>query len=244
MASTIFHHWRDQFRALPATRQRWIRAGLWSLGLIVVFALGFAAGRELGFPGDQRGQAHTLAARNDALQEQVRSLQQQQQTTSTALAALRTSLADRDAALQKLKREQAFYTRLIGIDSDRSGLGVHSLELEPVAGTRAWNFVATLVNTAENADAARGSLTLDIEGVRDGKLTTVGWSSVAAPGAKDGIPFAFKFFQQVRGSFMLPPGFVPNRVAITLHPKRGSPVTRRIDWKEALPDPSSPVDSP
>ncbi|HET7612228.1 MAG TPA: DUF6776 family protein [Rhodanobacteraceae bacterium] len=238
MASTIFHHWRDQFRTLPRTRQRWILAGLWSLGVAVVFVTGFAAGGAMGGPGDFRTQAHRLAARNAALQDQVQGLQQQQKTTSTALAALRGSLASRDAELQKLKQEQAFYAKLIGIDGDRSGLGVHSLALSPVAGTRAWNFVATLVNTAENADAARGTLTLDLEGVREGKLATVAWAALAAPGARDGVPFAFKFFQQVRGSIMLPAGFVPNRVTVTLHPHGGSEVARRIEWKDALSDQS------
>ncbi|MGH8215012.1 MAG: DUF6776 family protein [Rhodanobacteraceae bacterium] len=203
--------------------------------------LGFTASRVVGVPGDLRARTHQMAARNASLQDQLQGLQQQQKTTSTALSALRASLASRDAELQKLKQEQAFYTRLIGIDGDRSGLGVHSLALSPVAGTHAWNFVATLVNTAENADAARGTLTLDLEGVRDGKLATVGWASLAAPGAKDGVPFAFKFFQQVRGSFMLPAGFVPNRVTITLHPHGGSAVTRRLEWKEAL---SGPPETP
>jgi len=32
MASTIFHHWLDQYRALPPQRQRWIRRGAWTLG--------------------------------------------------------------------------------------------------------------------------------------------------------------------------------------------------------------------
>lgn len=234
MASTIFHHWLDQFRAFPPARQRWIRGVLWGIGIVVVFLAGFAVGRTLGFPGDLQARAHRLATTNVALEDQLQGLQQQQQTNTTALAALKASLADRDAELQKLRQEQAFYARLIGIDSNRSGLGVHSMSLSPVAGTRAWNFTVTLVNTAENADAARGTLTLAIDGVRDGKLATVDWSNLTAPAAKDGIPFAFKFFQQLRGSFMLPKDFVPNRVTVTLHPENGEAVSRRIDWKDAI----------
>jgi hypothetical protein len=234
MASTIFHHWLDQFHALPRARQRWIGGVLWGAGIAVVFVAGFAAGRTFGFPDDLQARAHRLATRNATLEERIQGLQQQQQTNSTALAALKSSLASRDAELQKLQREQGFYARLIGIDSDRSGLGVHSVAVSPVAGTRAWNFTVTLINTAENADPARGTLTLAIEGVREGKLATVGWSNLAAPAARDGVPFAFKFFQQLRGSFMLPQGFVPNRVTVTLHPKGGSAVSQRIDWKEAV----------
>lgn len=234
MASTIFHHWLDQYRALPPSRQRWIRRGAWTLGAVAVFVLGIAAGRGLGFPNGLEARARRLTAQNASLQDQLQSLQQQQQTTSTALAALKQSLGARDSELQKLKQEQAFYSKLIGIDSDRSGLGVHGIAVTQVPGTDAWNFVTTLVNTAKNADAARGTLTLAVEGVRGGKLATLNWADLAGPGAKDGVPFAFKFFQQVRGSFVLPKGFVPNRVAITLQPKGGASVTRRLDWSEAV----------
>ncbi|WHZ20142.1 MAG: hypothetical protein OJF55_002291 [Rhodanobacteraceae bacterium] len=234
MASTIFHHWLDQYRALPESRQRKIRIGLRGLGVVVIFLLGVVFGRGIGFPNGLQSQARKLAAQNVALQGQVQGLQQQQQTDSTALAALRASLASRDSELQKLRQEQAFYSKLIGVDSGRSGLGVHSIALTPVTGTDAWNFVATLVNTAENADTGRGTLTLAVEGVRGGKLVTLAWPALAAANARDGVPYAFKFFQQVRGSFMLPRGFVPNRVTVTLHPDHGAEVTRKLDWSEAL----------
>jgi len=237
MASTIFHHWLDQYRALPPSRQLWIQRGLWTLGALVIFGLGVAFGRGLGFPNGLEARARRLTAQNVALQDQLQGLQQQQQTTSTALTALKQSLGARDSELQKLRQEQAFYARLIGIDSDRSGLGVHGIAVTRVPGTDAWNFVTTLVNTAENADAARGTLTLAVEGVRGGRLATLNWTDLAGPTAKEGVPFAFKFFQQVRGSFVLPKGFVPNRVVITLQPKGGAVVTRKLDWSEAIAGP-------
>jgi hypothetical protein len=234
MASTIFHHWLDQFHALPPQRQRGIRRVVGGLGIVAVFLLGVAFGRGLGFPNGLEARAHRTALRNAQLQDQIQGLQQQQQTNATALGALKATLASRDSEVQKLKQEQAFYARLIGIDGDRSGLGVHSIALTPVAGTDAWNFVATLVNTAEDADAARGTLTLAVEGVRSGKLVTMAWPALAGAGGKDGVPFGFKFFQQVRGSLVLPEGFVPNRVTVTLHPQGGDEITRKLDWKEAL----------
>lgn len=233
MASTIFHHWLDQYRALPEARRRWIVRGLWGLAFLVVFLLGVAFGRGLGFPNGLQARAHALATRNAALQDELQGLKQQQQTASTSVEVLRKTLADRDAEVQKLKQDQALYSKLIGIDGDRSGLGVHSLALSPVAGTNAWNFVATLVNAAENGDPARGNLTLAVEGVQGGTLKTLDWSSLAGPGSGNGIPFGFKFFQQLRGSLALPRDFVPNRLVVTLHPARGKAVTRKIDWRSA-----------
>lgn len=233
MASTIFHHWFDRFHAQPRQRRNAILGVLAGLALVAVLALGVAIGRGVGLPNGLAARARSLTTQNAALQSQLQSLQAQQKTAATTLAALRTTMASRDSELQVLKQQQTFYAKLIGIDGDRSGLGVHSIALTPVQGTAAWNFVATLVNTAENADSARGNLTLSVEGVRGGKLVTVAWDELTAASARSGVPYAFKFFQQVHGSFMLPKGLVPNRITITLHPEHGAALTRKLDWSEA-----------
>lgn len=233
MASTIFHHWLDHFRALPQPRQRRIRVALVALAALVVFALGVAVGRGVGLPNGLAARAHALAARNADLASQLQGLQQQQKTDATTLAALRATMASRDSEVQALKQQQAFYAKLIGLDGGRSGLGVHSIGVAPVAGTAAWNFVVTLVNTAKNADSARGKLTLAVEGVRGGKLVTLPWPELAGAGAREGVAYAFKFFQQVHGSLMLPRGFVPNRIVVTLHPDRGEALARTLDWNQA-----------
>jgi len=233
MASTIFHHWLDQFHALPKTRRRWVIGAAGVLAFAVVFTLGALFGRGVGFPNGLESRAKRLADRNAQLESQNQSLVQQQQTANTTVAALKQAMASRDVEMQKLKQEQAFYTRLIGVDASRSGLGVHNIALTPVKNTNAWNFTVTLVNTAENADSARGKLTLAVEGVQGGKLTTLDWAHLSGAAGKDGLPFAFKFFQQVQGSLALPKGFVPNRIVVTLQPTSGSSVTRTLDWSEA-----------
>jgi hypothetical protein len=233
MASTIFHHWLDQFHALPGTRRRWVAGAAAVLAFAVIFLLGALFGRGVGFPNGLEARVHRLAARNAELESQNQSLVQQQQTANTTLAALKQAMASRDVEMQTLKQEQAFYAKLIGIDGSRSGLGVHSIALAPVKNTNAWNFTVTLVNTAENADSARGKLTVAVEGVQAGKLATLDWAHLSGSGGKEGIPFAFKFFQQVQGSLALPKGFVPNRITVTLQPEGGSSVTRTLDWSQA-----------
>lgn len=198
----------------------------------VVFGLGIAVG--LGLPNGLESRARHLANRNVALESQNQSLVQQQQTATAAAATLKQALASRDTELQKLKQEQAFYAKLIGVDGGRSGLGVHGIVLTQVAHTNAWNFTVTLVNTAENADVARGALSVAVEGVADGKLVTLNWASLTGAASRQGIPFAFKFFQQLQGSLALPKGFVPNRVTVTLQPTDAPVVTRTLDWSAAL----------
>lgn len=198
---------------------------------VVVFALGIAVG--LGLPNGPEAHARHLASRNVALESQNQSLVQQQQTATATVATLKQALASRDAELQKLKQEQAFYAKLIGVDGGRSGLGVHGIALTQVDHTNAWNFTVTLVNTAENADVARGALSVAVEGIADGKLVTLNWASLAGAAGRQGIPFAFKFFQQLQGTLALPGGFVPNRVTVTLQPDGVPAITRAFDWSAA-----------
>lgn len=234
MASTIFHHWWDQYRALPVRRRRWGTAGGVALAVVILLALGVLLGRGLGFSNGLKTEAQHLAARNVELAGQNQSLVQQQQTATATIAGLKQTLANRDAELAKLKQEQAFYARLIGGDGTRTGLGVNGIALREVKHTHAWNFTATLVNTAENADVARGTLRLAIEGVANGKLVTLDWAQIAGAAGKQGLPFAFKFFQQLQGSFVLPHGFVPNRLTVTLQPTGGAAIAHQLDWNAAL----------
>jgi hypothetical protein len=70
--------------------------------------------------------------------------------------------------------------------------------------------------------------------VRGGKLATLDWAGLAGAGGKAGLPFAFKFFQQLQGTLVLPADFVPNRITVTLHPHAGDDVSRTLDWNAAL----------
>lgn len=234
MASTIFHHWWDQYRALPERRRRWFAGAVVALAVVILLALGVLLGRGFGFSNGLKTEAQRLAARNVELAGQNQSLLQQQQTANATVAALKKTLTNRDAELARLKQEQAFYAKLIGGDGSRTGLGVNGIAVSEVKRTNAWNFTATLVNTAENADVARGTLSLAIEGVASGKLVTLDWAQVAGAAGKQGLPFAFKFFQQLQGSFVLPHGFVPNRLTVTLQPEGGAAIARQLDWSAAL----------
>src|SRR5579875_1429979 len=230
MRFTLPRYWLDRLRALPPARQRRLRAGLAVLAFIAVFAAGLGCGHWLALSGGDPARIRALAARNAALQHEHR-------TTEAANQALQQTLAERDQELQKLKADQVFYAKLISSDASQTGLAVHDIKLTQVANTRAWNFVATLTNTATDADTARGTMTISVEGVRDGKLAVADWNTLAGPAGKAGVPFAFRFFQQLRGTLMLPAGFVPNQIQVSLDPERGAAVTRKLAWNDAVHDP-------
>lgn len=223
-----------RLRALPPPRRRALIGGLAVLCVIAIVALAFAIGRRTATSRGASAQAMALARRNDDLQDQLAILQRDQQVSRIADRLLQKTLTDRDEEIRSLRADQAFYSKLVGADQKPGGLAVHGVALTPVARTHAFNFVVTLTRSAEGGQEIDGKLSVAVDGIRADKLTTLQGTPLVGTAAADGLPFAFKYFQQVRGTLMLPADFTPNKLRITLDPHDGAPVTRMLAWSDAV----------
>ncbi|HEY3521072.1 MAG TPA: DUF6776 family protein [Rhodanobacteraceae bacterium] len=229
-----------RWRGLSPGRRKW----LGTVGALVAAAVllggGVLAGRHWALSRGTAARAAELAQSNDELQNRLAILQRDRQVSQIADRVLQKNLAERDEEIRSLRADQAFYSKLVGADAQPGGLTVHGLKLTPLAKTHAWNFTVTLTHSAEGAKEIQGSLSLVVEGVRADKLTTLGWNSLAGPDAGDGLPFDFKYFQQVQGTLMLPADFTPNRVRVEVDPRGGAAVSRTLAWSEATQPDGSP----
>ena len=147
----------------------------------------------------------------EALKNRIVVLERSEQVAKAALADLQGTLRDREEEIAGVRADLAFYGRLVG-GAKREGLAVHALTLKPVADSRAWNFSATLTQNFKRGPETSGKLTLSVSGIRNGKLETVEWKDLTQKSDSSGISYAFKYFQQITGTIMLPEGFEPNRV--------------------------------
>lgn len=214
--------------------QLWLALLLVLTLLVVSFALGYWSAARSGHT-DSAG-ANTAAAQHEVqtLRQQLAILRRDRQVTRVATDALRRTLSDRGAEIESLRADLAFYTRLIGGDEQAPGLSVAALTLSPVAGTRGYTFNLTLLQTARDSSPVHGQMTLALEGVQGGRAARCDWAQLADARQRDGLPFAFKYFQQVHGMLVLPPGFVPVRIHVTLKPAGGVALTRDLAWASAL----------
>lgn len=221
-------------RASLARRPRTLISLVVTLGVIGVFGLGVLIGHHLAMITGSAARAFDLAKRNEELQNKVTILQRDRQVSRIADRVLQKNLSERDEEIRSLRADQAFYSRLVGADPRPGGLAVHGVVLKPIARTRAYNFTVTLTHSAEGAKEMDGTLSLKVDGIRADKLAVLDWNELGGPAAGDGLPFAFKYFQQVQGTLMLPAGFTPNRIRVTVEPENGPRVTRNLSWSEAL----------
>ncbi|WP_245156852.1 DUF6776 family protein [Lysobacter arenosi] len=221
---------------------RWVTIA----GLALILALGFGGwGLYRVFspdPGDPRVvlENSQRAARGqqtqiDQLQQRVSTLTRSDQISREANRDLQSTLAERDEEVAALRADVAFYERLVGSTAQRRGLAVHALRLQPQNDT-AWHFTTTLTQNLNRGAVSTGELSLTIEGTRAGKLQKLAWGELRQQPGATGVPYSFKYFQQVEGDVFLPADFTPVRVSVRLAPKSGAAIEQSFTWADAIRD--------
>jgi len=215
-------------------RALWLSlAWLASLALVAVLAGGLVVHRATPAAAEMR-QLKALARQNDDLQQQVANLQRAGQVSDIANRSLRKTLAEREEEISGLRADLGFYARLTGGDAQREGLKVQEVRLRPVTDSHAWNLTLSLTQNAKRGEDVTGTATVSVEGLRGDKVVQLGWDTLGDTAQRGGIPFRFKYFQQLTSTIVLPADFRPTRLLVTIQPSGDNAVTRTVSWNEAL----------
>jgi len=177
-------------------------------------------------------QSRDQQGRIDELEQRAATLARSDQITRDANRDLQGTLAERDEEIAGLRADVAFYERFVGATAQRRGLAVHELKIEPQTD-QAWHFTVTLTQNLNRGAVNAGRLLVSVEGTRHGKLQRLGWSDLRQQASEPGLPYSFKYFQQVEGDLVLPPDFQPVRVSVRLTPQSGSAVEQSFTWAAA-----------
>lgn len=213
----------QHYRVVPqAPRRRlfWPALALgWALSVAAAWAAAsWHAGPPVALPGTGAAALQAELAAANAQLERVRQehavLARSDQVSRAANREIQRELAEREAEIARLRSDLAFYER-IAKGGPRKGLNVHSAEFVPQAAG-SWGYDIVLTQDIERTVPSRGQLRFTIEGVKDGQLATLDWDALHQ---RDGAPaqaYAFRYFQRLEGSVMLPEGFTPQRVRVSL----------------------------
>src|SRR5262245_11298651 len=221
-------------RPLDPARERrgQMLAGATCLVYLVVVGAATAAIVSYGFESASRSKSLAADKDTETLRTRVATLERSEQVAKAAVGDLQQTLRDREEEIESLRSDLAFYGRLVG-GGKREGLGVHVLKVSRLGGSQAWNFVATLTQNFKRGQDTKGRVTLSVEGVQNGKLTTLDWAALTQGQEASGIEYGFKYFQQVNGTIMLPGGFQANRVRVRADGDAGH-VEQDFGWNDAI----------
>jgi hypothetical protein len=167
------------------------------------------------------------------LRQQVATLKRSDQISRNANTELQSTLADREEQISGLRADVDFYERLVGSTGQRQGLRVHDARFEPETGG-SWHYTVTLTQNLNRGTVSKGQMRFVVDGVRGGKLATVRWDELTQAPNAPGKPFSFRYFQQLEDNVILPPGFTPQRVRVTLN-GAGPQVEQSFPWSAPKP---------
>ena len=230
-----------QFEIVP--RQSRLPRGLLA-GLMFLLGLAVAGGLAWWLlapsAGDPRAQLadsqRRLKAQQDViaeLQQRVATLTRSDQISREANADVQSMLTEKDEEIAGLRADVAFYERFVGNSGPRRGLAVHSAEFAPEAGG-SWRYEVVVTQSINRGGLTTGEMEFAVEGVRAGKLATLNWDELHQKPDAPAQDYSFRYFQRLGGSVILPAGFTPQRVKVTLRGS-GASVEQAFDWTLATP---------
>ena len=167
------------------------------------------------------------------LRQQVTTLKRSDQISRNANIDLQSTLADREEEVSGLRADVAFYERLVGSTGQRHGLNAHEAVFSPETGGT-WHYVVTVTQNLNRGSITQGQMHFSVDGVRGGKLLTAKWDDLLQKPNAPGQAFSFRYFQQLEGSVILPPGLTPQHVHVVLASKGGN-VDQVFPWSTKNP---------
>lgn len=184
-------------------------------------------------PAAGNGSAAGDGEANAELKQQVSTLKRSDQISRNANIELQSTLAEREEEISGLRADVAFYERLVGSTGQRQGLRVHEAKFS-AQGAGTWHYTVTLTQNLNRGSISKGTMRLSVDGVRGGKLSTIKWDDLLQKPGAPAKPFSFRYFQQLDDSVMLPPGFTPQRVRVSLN-ANGKAVDQTFAWDAGKP---------
>lgn len=194
------------------------------------------------FYGEQRAGFDRLAAislqtryaelqqKNANLQEQLVAMQREREVDKAAHQQVQQSLEAEQNKLLNLQEQLAFYKGIVSPASGEEGIRVQSLRFTSGGAPQLYHYHLVLVQVRTKELKVSGSVAIKIFGAQQGKPMILDARNLA-PNDKPVLNFAFQYFQNLEGDAILPGGFVPGRVQVTVMESGHGPVQQNFEWQ-------------
>lgn len=215
----------------------------WVLAILVValfivavwgaFVYGeWRAGFDRSAAASMRGTIGDLNQQNTQLQEQITAMQREAEVDRSARLQVQQSLESLQGKVAGLQEELQFYKGIVSPNAAEEGLRVQSLKFAGGGAPRLYHYHLVLVQVRTREFKVSGRVSIKIYGAQDGKPVILDAASLVPKGSPNAaFNFAFQYFQNLEGDTLLPEGFQPGRVEITILENGNNPVRQNFPWQ-------------
>jgi hypothetical protein len=156
------------------------------------------------------------------LNEQIVMLETAADIEKAAYKDVESSLVDLQAKIQEQQDAIAFYRGIVSPADGNAGLRVQDLKLSRADRERVWKIRLVLVQAMKHDRKVSGDVVLTIAGTEDGEPRAYSYSELLPEDADGGWAFSFRYFQDFDREVILPDGFTPEEVTISVQSRTRS----------------------
>lgn len=156
--------------------------------------------------------------RRDLLQQRA-VLERSNEIELQARDQVKDSVNGLQEEVAELKEELAFYRGIVSPDNGDKGLRLQEFTLLSTTEPNRYRFKAVLTQVLNNGSVVRGNLSLSVDGAESGAEKTYTLNELDGNVPKNGLAFKFKYFQVLDGELLLPEGFQPRQLQISVKPR-------------------------
>lgn len=142
------------------------------------------------------------------------------------------TLADLQAQVLKHREELTFYRGIVSPEDGIGGLRIQRFQVFPGGIDNHYSLRLVLVQSMRQDAVVSGSVSIQIEGVKDNQPMELTLADAGGETRADGlVPFQFRYFQNLEQKITLPAGFEPKAVNVEVKSSRLAPVRESFPWQ-------------
>jgi len=164
-----------------------------------------------------------LEAENERQRGQLEAAEVARRVDQEGYKQVYKSLGDMQSQIARLNQDLSFYRGLVQPDSI-THVKVQQMQIVPETAAGQYRLKFVLMQTGKPDSVVAGSAAISIDGLRQGKPSTLSFAQVT-PTRRAGLTYSFRYFQDYEEPIQLPPGFEPTRIGVEIHSGRDRDVS-------------------
>lgn len=159
-------------------------------------------------------------------------------TQKAAFEQLQESLKGQENSAQELKRQLAFFERIIRPEQEQVGVVIDSISLQTTSVADRFHYSLTLTQPTKKRELFAGQIQVRVEGSFNGQAKTLQGKELGMKSEQS--RYSLRYFQLLEGNWTLPNGFIAEWVIVTINKKGRQPAQElKVSWEQALKAPAT-----